>query len=75
MSLSIVCCHRLLALTDLRRPHVQYPDLVGGDCPYCSSTRYVPARLVSLEEAAELGLDVTADGRVIATEPAPEPAY
>ena len=68
MTISVVCsCHRMLALTDLRRPHVQPPDLVGGDCPRCGLTRYVPARLVSLEEAAELGLDVTADGCVMAT--------
>ena len=65
MTISIVCCRRLIPLTDLRRPHVQWPDLVGGDCPRCGSTRYVPARLVSLEEAAELGLDVTADGEVM----------
>jgi len=65
VTISIVCCRRLIPLTDLRRPRVQPPDLVGGDCPRCGSTRYVPARLVSLEEAAELGLDVTADGEVM----------
>ena len=76
MTISIVCsCHRLIALADLRHAHVQPPNLVGGDCPRCGSTRYVPARLVSLEEAAALRLDVTADGCVMATEPAPEAAY
>jgi hypothetical protein len=66
------CCGAAFQLSTVDRPHIQ-PDgdepLVGGECPACGSTRYVPLARLSVSELAQLRcVEVLGSGAVVRAE-------
>ena len=66
------CCGAAYELSAVDRPHVQPDDeepLVGGECPVCGSTHYVPLARLSLSELAGLRcIELLGDGRIVKAE-------